>query len=232
MKKSEGILYGCIIAASLATHEPAASQETRNALTPAIALARLCISEADWECFETGDGIAIHEVISRGAAHQGIRYQSYARAYAGRLFGARPHDIPRLRWIGQLTPACTEPEAWPETITHRNRDGSVTVRPHARWVTFRSRCLAVFARAAEVVVEMTHDDIDEWAICERPVHDWGGWMDRARAARIGLVEVSCDTFTSTTNEQTGEVEEVRAETANDFYCRPSLDLGCVEVDRD
>lgn len=56
-------------------------------------------------------------------------------------------------------------------------------------------------------------------------------MDRARAERIGLVEVDCDTVTSTTNE-VGEVVMVRVETANDFYCRPSLDDGCVEVDRD
>lgn len=211
---------------------PDAPADAQNTLTPATALARLCISEADWGCFETGDGIAIHEVISRGAAHQGIRYQSYARAYAGRLFGARPHDIPRLRWVGQLTPACTQPADWPRTVTQRNRDGSVTIRPHAGWSTFRSRCLEVFEHAAQVVAEHTLDDVDEWGICERPVHDWGGWMDRARAARIGLVEVDCDRIASTTNEQTGEVEEVRIETANDFYCRPSLDEGCVAVDRD
>lgn len=40
-------------------------------------------------------------------------------------------------------------------------------------------------------------------------------MDRARAERIGLVPVSCG-----------------ADTRNDFYCRPSLDPDCVEVDRD
>lgn len=200
-------------------------------LTPEIALARLCISEANWDCFTTGDGYAIHEVILRGAAHQDVRYQTYARAYARRLFGARPHDVPRLRWVGQLTPACTEPEAWPTTVTHRNRDGSIEIRPHAPWRSFRARCLAVFERAREVVVEMTLDDVDEWAICERPVHDWGGWMDRERAVANGLVEVDCDTFASTTNDA-GEVEEVRIETANDFYCRPSLDPGCVEADRD
>lgn len=209
----------------------AADAQTRNPLTPEVALARLCISEANWECFSTGDGLGIHEVISRGAAMQNVRYETYARAYAGRLFGARPHDVARLRWVGQLQADCAEPEAWPETITHRNRDGSVEVRPHAPWRSFRQRCLAVFERARQVVAEMTYDDIDEWAICERPVHDWGGWMDRARAERIGLVEVDCDTFTSTTDEN-GEVQSVRTETANDFYCRPSLDPGCVAVDRE
>lgn len=211
---------------SAAPEEPAPER-----LTPAIALARLCVSEANWDCFDSGDGIAIHEVISRGAEHQSVRYETYARAYARRLFGARPHDVARLRWVGQLNTSCTEPEAWPETITHRNRDGSVEVRPHAPWRSYRERCLAVFERAAQVVAEMTFDDIDEWATCERPVHDWGGWMDRARAERIGLVEVDCDAVTSTTNEA-GEVVMVRTETANDFYCRPSLDPGCVAVDRD
>jgi len=212
----------------LAADTPADAQNST--LTPATALARLCISEAGWECFDRGDGLGIHEVISRGAAHQGIRYESYARAYAGRLFGARPHDVPRLRWVGQLTPACAEPAAWPRTMTVR-RGGVSTVVPHAPWSSFRARCLEVFEHAAQVVAEHTLDDIDEWAICEREVHDWGGWMDRARAERIGLVEVDCDRVTSTTNE-TGEVVEVRVETRNDFYCRPSWDEGCVAVDRD
>lgn len=67
-------------------------------------------------------------------------------------------------------------------------------------------------RAAEVVATYTIETIDDWSICMRPVHDWGGWMDRARAERIGLVAVDC------------------GDTANDFYCRPSLDAGCMEVD--
>jgi hypothetical protein len=111
------------------------------------------------------------------------------------------------------------------------RQGAVMVVPHAPWISYRQRCLDVFARAAEVVVEMTIDNIDEWSRCERPVHDWGGWMDRARAERMGLVEVNCDITVSSENE-TGEVVEVRVETANDFYCRPSLDSGCVDADRD
>lgn len=195
------------------------SAEAQNSLTPEIALARLCISEAGWECFDTGDGLGIHEVISRGAAQQRVRYETYARAYARRLFGARPHDVPRLRWVGQLDAACTEPEAWPTTMTVR-RGGVSTVVPHAPWSAYRQRCLEVFEHAAQVVAEHTLDDVDEWGICERPVHDWGGWMDRARAERIGLVPVGCGTGESPNS------------TRNDFYCRPSLDEGCVAVDRD
>lgn len=65
---------------------------------------------------------------------------------------------------------------------------------------------------------MTLDTVDTWGVCTQPVHDWGGWMDRDRAARNGLVEVDC-----------GRTDDG---THNDFYCRPSLDPNCVEVDRD
>jgi len=208
-------LYTAALVLVLATLAPAQAQENR--LTPGVALARLCISEAGWECFERGDGFGIHEVIARGAAQQSIRYESYARAYARRLFGARPHDVPRLRWVGQLTAACTEPADWPRTMTVR-RGGVVQVVAHAPWSAYRQRCLEVFAHAAQVVTEHTLDDVDEWGICERAVHDWGGWMDRERAERIGLVPVACGT--------------ADASPRNDFYCRPSLDAGCVEVDRD
>jgi hypothetical protein len=184
-------------------------------ITPAIALARLCVSEANWDCFANGDGLGIHEVLLRGAAHSGVRYVTFARMYARRLFGDRTHDIDRLRWVGQLTPACTEPANWPEVVTRRRRDGSVDVERHAPWRAFRARCHAVFERAEEVVATMTLDNVDDWAVCERPIHDWGGGMDRARAERIGLVPVAC-----------------RVDTSNDFYCRPSVDPACVEVDRD
>lgn len=199
-----------------------AQEVARARLTPEVALARLCISEAGWECFDTGDGIGIHEVILRGASHQSIRYESYARAYAQRLFGARPHDVPRLRWVGQLTSACTAPEAWPTTISHSNRDGTVDVRPHASWSSYRERCLSIFARAREVVAEMTLDDVDEWGVCDTEVHDWGGFLDEARAQRIGLVPVECGVTDGGTR--------------NTFYCRPGMARSngseCIEVDRD
>ena len=203
--------------------------QQRELLSPGVALARLCVSEAGWTCFDTGDGLAIHEVLLRGSARQSIRYTSFARAYAGRLFGARPHDVPRLRWIGQMNETGDAPRDWPATYTRRRR-GVTTIEAHAPWATFRARWLAILARAQEIVTTNTLDDIDEWGSCERAVHDWGGWMDRDRAERMGLVEVNCDTFTSATDEA-GEVVQTRIETANDFYCRPSVDSTCVQVDR-
>jgi len=193
------------------------AQDNPARLTPSLALARLCVSEAGWTCFETGDGLAIHEVMLRGSDRQGLRYETFARAYARRLFGARPHDLPRLRWVGQMNASGDAPPAWPTMLTRRV-GGTVRVEPHAPWSAYRARWLAVLARAREVVAEMTLDDVDEWGVCDRPVQDWGGWMDRARAERIGLVPVDC-----------GVTDEG---TRNDFYCRPSIDPMCVEVDRD
>lgn len=186
----------------------------RGRMTPAVALGRLCISEAGWECFDRGDGLAIHEVILRGAERDGVSYATAARNYAGRLFGARPHDVPRLRWVGALTPDCSEPANWPRTASSRNRDGTYSIHPHPPWSSFRDRCLAVFARAEEVIAANPINTVDDWSVCMRPVHDWGGWMDRERAERIGLVAVDC------------------GETRNDFYCRPGVDPTCFEVDPD
>lgn len=220
------VVVAVLVLGSLLFPGEGSTQEHR--LTPEVALMRLCISEANWECISTGDGLGIHEVIARGAMHQDIRYESYARAYARRLFGARPHDVPRLRWVGELTPACTEPEHWPLTIMVRRRDGTTEIRPHARWATFRERCLAVAAWAAETVVQHAPTDVDHWSICERPVHDWGGAMDRLRASRLGLVPVLCELPPEV--DENGEL--VRRVTQNDFYCRPSLDAGCVLVDQE
>jgi len=188
-----------------------------SSLTPALALARLCVSEAGWGCFDTEDGMGIHEVLLRGSDRQSIRYTSFARAYARRLFGARPHDVARLRWVGELNEAGTAPPSWPTVVTRRVR-GEVRVEEHAPWAAYRERWLAVLERARVVVETMTLDNIDEWGVCDMRVHDWGGWMDRDRAARIGLVPVRC----GTTDEGT----------SNDFYCRPSVDPECMEIDPD
>ena len=222
-KLDDAVLYGSVLTTGVVMlwhgclAQKAHSQDHRQ-LTPTVALARLCISEAGWDCFTSGDGLAIHEVISRGSERQGVRYTSYARAYAQRLFGARPHDVPRLRWVGQINEACDEPSDWPTTITSRRRDGTIQVSPHAPWSAYRAQCQHVMTVAAEIS-RLTIENVSEWSICSQPVHDWGGHMDRARAERIGLVPVDC-------------LPNDAERTHNDFYCRPSLDASCVEVDRD
>lgn len=168
--------------------------------SPALLLARICVSEAGWECFDTRDGVAIHEVLLRGAERLGISYSSFARTYSPRATGFEPS--PLRPWVGGLREDGAAPSAWPRVITRRRADGTSSVEPHPPWAIYRPRWLAVLARAREVV-GYTLDDVDEWSPCDGSVHDWGGAMDRERARRIGLIEVEC------------------GETSNDFYARPS-----------
>lgn len=197
----------------VATALPVRSQQVES-ISPALALARLCQSEAGWDCWTTGDGYAIHEVILRGAAREQMRYTTFARAYAQRLFGARPHDSARLAWSSQLNERGTAPPSWPRYAgSGRTVNGTVTLTPHAPWGAFRARWMAVLDRAREVAT-WTLDDAHEWSVCDAEVHDWGGTMDRLRAQRIGLIEVDC------------------GDTRNDFYARPSLVGNDVEIDQD
>lgn len=178
-----------------------------DAETDALLLARICVSEAGWECWQTGDGYAIHEVLLRGAERHGIAYAAFARRYSPRATGA--HPSPTRPWIGDLRADGEAPSAWPRVITRRRADGTAAVEPHPPWGIYRPRWLAVLAQA-RVVASYALDDVDEWGSCEGPVHDWGGSMDRDRATRLGLLDVDC------------------GDTSNDFYARPSQ-LG---VDRD
>lgn len=181
---------------------PSAAQVApmRSRLSPALALARICVSEAGWDCFTTGDGYAIHEVLLRGAERHAMTYSTFARTYSPRAVGDHPG---RLRpWIGGLREDGDEPYSWPRITTRPRRDGMVGVEPHPPWSSYRERWLGVLAQAREVAL-WTLGDVEEWGLCEGPVHDWGGAMDRARAERIGLIEVEC------------------GDTSNDFYARPS-----------
>lgn len=91
---------------------------------------------------------------------------------------------------------------WPRMATVRREDGSLEVRPHPGWGAYVERCTAVMARVREVLAgERVHH-------CEREPHDWGGRVDRARARRLGLIEIDCSA---------GDVE-----TVGDYYVRPSL----------
>lgn len=164
----------------------------------ALLLAQVTIHEAGWE--DTGDMEAIDAVFRAGAERSAIRYESFANSYSGRIWSGAT-DKP---WVRHINERCNEPAEWPTIIIRRrvDREGNETftrVR-HASWSVFRERCVAVMARAREVVAG------ERVAPCAP--HDWGGRVDRERAARIGLVPVSCDL---------GDVE-----TRNDFYLRPSL----------
>lgn len=178
-------------------------QDRGTPISPALALARICVSEANFTCFNTGDGMAIHEVILRGAERHGMSYVSFARAYSGRVVGDRVPSGDRGRWLRELSPDGSAPPSWPlHSYAHRN--GVVEVRPAVPWSRYRADWMAVYARAQEVVRGLSLENISEWGVCEAPVHDWGGSMDRLRAERLRLIEIECGA------------------TANDFYARPSL----------
>lgn len=177
-----------------------ASSARADLATDALLLARICVSEAGWDCFESGDGYAIHEVLLRGAERHAMRYETFARSYSPRATGMAPS---RLRpWVAGLRADGGEPYSWPRVTTRPIPGGLVRVEPHPPWVSYRARWLAVLERAREVV-SWRLDDVDEWGLCDGPVHDWGGTMDRARATRLGLLDVDC------------------GGTSNDFYARPS-----------
>lgn len=168
-----------------------------------LALARICVSEAGWDCFESGDGLAIHEVLLQGADREGMSYVNFARAYSGRVMGTRSHSSARLAWVSGLNVEGTAPGGWPRVTTRRMRDGMYRVEEVPPWSHYRERWMAVLDRAREVV-RLSLDSRSEWSPCQSEVHDWGGTMDRSRAERIGLIPVEC------------------GETSNDFYARPSL----------
>lgn len=188
----------CLVSSTLS-----AQVRERTRITPALALARICVSEANWTCFQTGDGLAIHEVLLRGAARHHMSYVAYAASYSGRVVGSREPTTPRGRWIRELNEAGDAPPSWPRH-TYSHRGDSVRVSPGPSWSRHREAWLSILAQARQVIADHTLDDVDEWTVCEGEVHDWGGSMDRARADRIGLIEVEC------------------GDTANDFYARPSL----------
>jgi hypothetical protein len=179
------------------------AQSREGRLSPALALARICVSEAGWNCFDSGDGLAIHEVILRGAARHDMSYSGFARSYSSAAGRERRHLSERMRWIRELSATGAAPPSWP-THRHIRREGRVEVRPSIPWSHYRESWMAVVERAQEVVGRYALDNIRVWGICASPVHDWGGAMDRERANRIGLIEVEC------------------GETRNDFYARPAL----------
>lgn len=181
----------------------AAQADDRNPQDPALMLARVCVSEAGWTCWESGDGLAIHEVLLRGAARERLRYTSYARAYSPRATGAVP-DTSRRAWLSGLWQDGAQPPGWPAQTFRTLPGGNVRMVPGPRWSNYAPRWLAILARAREVVTSDTLANARVWHPCATAVHDWGGAMDRARAERLRLVHVAC------------------GGTANDFYQRPHL----------
>lgn len=159
-------------------------------LTPELALARICVSEAGWEA--TDDCAAIHHVLLRGAEHRGggrRAYVSFASSYSHRLLTG-DGQIQRP-WLRQLDTSGSEPGLWG---FRRMRDGSLSRVDCPPWRAYRERWMAVLERARTLVRERRLDDADEWSPCDEEPHHWGcplPCVDHERATRAGWRQISC-----------------------------------------
>lgn len=198
-----------LVAMAASTVRPSrADGQDRRRVSPALALARICVSEASlptrdaegvWVSQRRGvswgrDCWAIHEVLLRGAHHHDMSYVAFARSYSSSCFGS-------TRWVSDLWPEAQEPHGWPRTTSQRNGN-RVRLSAHPPWSSYRAAWQHAMALTQHIVTE-TLETVSTWSVCEAPPDDWGGSMDRLRAQRLGLVPVSC------------------GDTANDFYRRPS-----------
>lgn len=158
----------------------------------ALVLARICAHEAGWSAHESGDCAAIATVLLRLAEDRGWTFRAAAYAYSGRALRGETSR----RYYAELDEHGTQPASWPG---HRwvTRGDIVVAEPGPSWSRFRPRWLALLDHARAVLAGEVVD------ACADPPDDWGGRVDRRRAARLGLVEVDC------------------GETHNDFYRRPS-----------
>lgn len=143
-----------------------------------VLLARICVSEAGWQCWDSGDGLAIYEVLSTGATRYGVPFATYARQYAPRATGVRPSEG-RTSWVAQLQASGVRPVAWPS---------------RSPWHLYRPQWFDVL-EMAEDVLSLEGSRAREWSPCASAVHDWSSSLEPslARASRLGLVPVNCGT---------------------------------------
>jgi hypothetical protein len=155
-------------------------------LTPELALARICASEADIQI--TDDCAAIHQVLVRGARTRHIDFVTYAVMYADSVFdgsGSRP-------WLMELDEEGSRPSRWPR-MTHRRVGGHIEVRPNTSWEgTYRARWLRLLGHARRIVAGHVR------SACVLPPDHWGSptlYSDRHRADRAmaqGVwVQIAC-----------------------------------------
>lgn len=145
-----------------------ADAQTRE--TDALLLARVCVSEAGWTCWESGDGYAIHYAQAARAARDGVSWRSAARALSPRATGARPTTDARIAWVAGLRADGLAPAAWP-------------ARPHSPWAQYRARWLDVLERAREVVTWGVEVHA-EHSPCDEPPTTWAApWHPPSRGLR-------------------------------------------------
>ena len=175
MRPAAPVLWAAVAALGLLSRACDSPAHATPRESDRVLLARICVSEAGWECWETGDGLAIYEVLSTGARRSGLSFRHYARSYASRATGARPTSNARLAWVAGLGEAGERPSAWPRDLS---------------WAHYRPQWLDVLEHAEEVL-SLDGARARDWSPCASSVHDWGGRMDEARAVRLGLIPVRC-----------------------------------------
>ena len=171
------IQAGLLVSLVFLCTEPGAHAQRRH-VPDHVLLARICVSEAGWQCWDSGDGLAIYEVLSTGAARYGVPFATYARRYAPRATGVRPSEG-RTSWVAQLQASGVRPVAWPST---------------SPWHLYRPQWFDVL-ETAEDVLSLDGSRAREWSPCASEVHDWASSSEpsRQRASRLGLIPVNCGT---------------------------------------
>jgi hypothetical protein len=151
--------------------------EAQADVSPQLALARICASEAGLRV--TDDCAAIYAVLTRGARSP-ERFMARARAYSGRVFDTSRVDS--RAWIAHLNPEGARPHGWPTertARTARDEGGRIRVRYVAppSWDRYRASWLELYAHAGRILAgRISHR-------CETQPEDWGGDMDTARYTR-------------------------------------------------
>ena len=171
----------------LASGQLTGKAQTTQRMTPQLALARICASEASLQI--TDDCAAIHQVLTFRSNLRGFRYVTFARMYSTRVFDTTRTD--RRAWISHLNARGTEPTHWPRwRRTRRNNvHGTTTLErvPHPAWDRLRNRWVSLYQHAGRIIRgEVTNQ-------CEQEIHDWGGDMDTERYLRRNpeAVRVNC-----------------------------------------
>ncbi len=163
------IRFVLLLALTLALAMHSTPLEGQPRVTPQLALARICASEAGLRV--TDDCAAIYAVLSRNGASSA--FLSRARSYSSRVFDLGRND-PRA-WIAHLDPSGAQPTGWPTATRPEMSDsGQVRYRRPPPWSRYRQAWLDLYAHAGRIIRgEVAHE-------CAEPPQDWGGDMDTAR----------------------------------------------------
>lgn len=164
--------------------------------TPALLLARLCVSEEDWNLSGCNAIWRTIENVRSKNCELGTEcgldgretFRSALTRMSGRIAGVKPVLNHRQEWVVQLSKHGERPPAWVECPSQGRCDGV--------WEVYRPKWLKVLGRARKLLLEGTENP------CESQPLAWGGEMDkefmfrrnvaRVRGGKRPLREIQCD----------------------------------------